>query len=368
MLSVFQSPGRYTQGENATRELGNELKQIGLGGPALVLASASPQKLLADTWKQAFADAGIDYRVETFGGQCTLDEISRVGAAARDFGAQVIVGVGGGKALDTARAVAAELGLAIVNCPSVASSDAPCSALSVIYTNDDKFDEYRFYKANPDLVLVDTAAIAKAPARLLVAGIGDALATWWEAKTVREARMPNQLHGAPTHTGTALAKLCYDLLIENATAAVTACNQGVVTPALDALVEANTLLSGLGFESGGLAAAHSLYNGLTAIDDTHGYMHGEMVSFGLVMQLVLEGRPRADFDEVVEFAISVGLPVTLAEVGVTKITDDKLMTVAERAVQEGETIHHEPFEVTAEDVAQAMVAADALGREALAAA
>ena len=87
--------------------------------------------------------------------------------------------------LDTARAAAADLGLPVVNCPTIASSDAPCSALSVIYTDEGVFQEYRFYRKNPDLVLVDTEVIAQAPPRLLSAGMGDALATWFEAQDLR---------------------------------------------------------------------------------------------------------------------------------------------------------------------------------------
>ena len=143
----------------------------------------------------------------------------------------------------------------MVNCPTVASSDAPCSALSVIYTDQGVFQEYRFYRKNPDLVLVDTQVIAEAPPRLLVAGMGDALATWFEAKTCVDGRIKNMRGGASTLSAAALARLCYDTLLADGAAAVRAVETRVVTPALERLVEANTLLSGLGFESSGLAAA-----------------------------------------------------------------------------------------------------------------
>src|SRR5581483_1031722 len=119
---------------------------------------------------------------------------------------RVIIGAGGGKILDAVRAAADDLNLPIVNCPTVASSDAPCSALSVVYTDGGEFDRYIFYRRNPDLVLVDTAIVAKAPARLLVAGMGDALATWFEADTVFNARKANQVGGRATISAHALAK------------------------------------------------------------------------------------------------------------------------------------------------------------------
>jgi glycerol dehydrogenase len=367
VLSVFQSPARYTQGKHATARLGAELHKIGLDGPALILSSSSPARLLGDVWATSLGEAGIHYNVEIFGGECSPGEVERVCKAAQAVGAAVIIGAGGGKVLDTSRAVAAELRLPAVNCPTVASSDAPCSALSVVYSAGGEFLEVRFYPRNPDLVLVDTALIAQAPSRLLVAGIGDALATWWEAKAVREANTANQLGGKPTMAGTALAELCYELLLSNAAGAKAACDAGVVTPALENLVEANTLLSGLGFESGGLAAAHSVHNGLTAIPETHKFMHGEKVAFGLVTQLVLENRPRDDLDQVLGLARAVGLPMTLAQVGIGSVSADVVATIAAKSVAEGETIHHEPFSVDADTVGDAIIAADRIGTEFLAA-
>jgi glycerol dehydrogenase len=346
--------------------LGAELRRIGLDGPALILTSSSPAQLLGEVWATSLGEAGIRYSVEIFRGECSPGEIERVRKVAQGAGAAVIIGAGGGKVLDTSRAVAAELQLPAVNCPTVASSDAPCSALSVIYSPDGEFLEPRFYPRNPDLVLVDTAVIAHAPSRLLVAGIGDALATWWEARAVREANSANQLGGTPTMAGTALAELCYRLLLSNAAAAKAACDANVVTPALENLVEANTLLSGLGFESGGLAAAHSVHNGLTAMPETHNFMHGEKVAFGLVTQLVLENRPRDDLDQVLGLAREVGLPITLAQVGIGSATAQVVATIASKSVAEGETIHHEPFPVDADAVSDAIVAADRIGTRFLA--
>jgi glycerol dehydrogenase len=361
MLSVFCSPSRYTQGRNATASLGAEMAALGLRGPALVVAGRSAARLLADTWQRTFAEAGIAHAVHPFGGECSPAEIERARAAAGRHRAGVIVGSGGGKVLDTARAVAADLDLPVVNCPTVASSDAPCSALSVIYTDEGVFHEYRFYRKNPDLVLVDTEVIAQGPPRLLVAGMGDALATWFEAKTCVAGHVKNMRGGASTRSALALAELCYRTLLEDGAEALRAVRANAVTPALERLVEANTLLSGLGFESSGLAAAHAVHNGLTAAPPTHTYFHGEKVAFGLLVQLVLEGQPRSVREEVLRFATEVGLPVTLAEVGLQDPPEELLRRVAARATAQGETIHNEPFAVDAGMVADALRAADAMG-------
>src|SRR5262249_44794603 len=144
--------------------------------------------------------------------------------------------------------------------------------------------------------------------------------------------------------------------------AVLAVQTQVVTPALERLVEANTLLSGLGFESSGLAAAHAVHNGLTAAPGTHDFFHGEKVAYGLLVQLVLEGQPQTVVAPVLGFAVEVGLPITLAEMGLKELPKELLQQVANRATANGETIHNEPFEVRPDMVADAILAADAMGR------
>lgn len=362
MLSVFTSPSRYAQGKGATAALGREMTALGLEGPVLIIAGKTVIGLLAPAWQRSLDEAGFKHIVHRFSGECSLTEIERVKAAGRELGARTIVGAGGGKVLDTARAAAAGLGLPVVNCPTVASSDAPCSALSVLYTDEGVFQEYRFYRKNPDLVLVDTEVIAQAPARLLVAGMGDALATWFEARTCVVGHVKNMRGGGSTNSAAALAELCYRTLLEDGAAALRAVETKVVTPALERLVEANTLLSGLGFESSGLAAAHAVHNGLTVAPGTHHYLHGEKVAFGLLVQLVMEGAPRATVEQVLGFSTEVGLPITLAEVGLSELPRDLLTQIARRATAPGETIHNEPFEVTPDMVADAILAADALGR------
>lgn len=362
MLKVFCSPARYTQGPHATKQLGTEIRILGLDGPALVVAGSNAIRLLSETWKKAFADAGVPHEVFRFAGECTTAEIRRGCQAARDAAAQVVIGAGGGKVLDTARAIAADLMLPIVNCPTIASSDAPCSALSVIYTEEGAVEQYRIYRRNPDLVLVDTAVIAKSPLRPLVAGMGDALATWFEAKVCSDGGVKNMRGGASTRSALALAELCYKTLLADGVAAIEALHRQEPNDALERLVEANTLLSGLGFESSGLAAAHAIHNGLTTAAKTHSYMHGEKVAFGLLAQLMLESQPAPVVEQVLAFSHSVGLPTTFAEVGITNPSPELLERIAERATAPNETIHNESIPVTPKLVVEAMRAADSAGR------
>jgi glycerol dehydrogenase len=163
-------------------------------------------------------------------------------------------------------------------------------------------------------------------------------------------------------TAFALARLCYDTLLEYGIAAKISCEAKVVTPALEHVVEANTLLSGLGFESGGLAAAHSIHNGLTVLAPTHGYYHGEKVTIGLLASLFLTDKSKAVIAEVYAFCESVGLPTTLADIGLSAVSRDDLGKVADRACIDGEFIHHEAVDVSPDSVVHAMLAADGEGR------
>ncbi|BCV19199.1 hypothetical protein ATOBIA_N14890 [Atopobiaceae bacterium P1] len=251
-------------------------------------------------------------------------------------------------------------------CPTIASSDAPCSALSVLYTDDGAFDEYLFLPSNPNLVLMDTTVIAASPVRLTVSGMGDALATYFEARACVNSDADTCAGGKSTLAAYALAKLCYETLLEDGLKAKIALDAGANTSAVDHIVEANTLLSGIGFESCGLAGAHAIHNGLTLLPETHELYHGEKVAFGTLTQLVLEDVPTDELEEVLDFCCELGLPVTFAQVGIEDPTPEKLMTVAQGACAEGDTMGNMPFEVTPQMVVDALKGADALGRAALA--
>ena len=141
-----------------------------------------------------------------------------------------------------------------------------------------------------------------------------------------------------------------------------ALDAGALTPSVEKIIEANTLLSGIGFESAGLAGAHAIHNGLTVLEGCHGMYHGEKVAFGTITQLVLENVDEEELEEVIFFCIDVGLPVTFEELGIGNVTDEELRKVALTATAEGDTIHNLPFPVTVDSVVAALKAADGYGR------
>ncbi|MHB1399954.1 MAG: glycerol dehydrogenase [Trichloromonadaceae bacterium] len=363
MSRMLLAAGRYIQGPGAINEIGLHARRLGSSG--LLIGGKTALNLCGTAIEESLAAQGISCRRELFRGVSSRGEINRLVAAGGEGRADFVIALGGGSALDAGKAVAFELKAPVIVVPTTVASDAPCSALSVIYSEEGVFESYLFLPRNPDCVLVDTGVVAQSPARFLVAGMGDALATVWESGTCARSGKPNPLTegGQQTLATLALARLCYDTLREWGLQARLAVERGVVTPAVEAIVEANILLSGLSSENGGHAAAHSIHNGLTTLAATRNKLHGEKVAFGVLGQLVLEGRSAAEIREVQAFCSQVGLPICLAELDLPEPTREEIRQVAETAVAPGETIHASWFPVTATLVEAAIWTADALGTE-----
>ncbi|KAH9841943.1 glycerol dehydrogenase [Rhodofomes roseus] len=358
---LFQSPSKYIQGPAAIHNAGKYLSAFGKS--PLLLSDELVYGIAGKDLTGALETSGYKVTRGIFGGEASREEVARIGNIAKDNSVDFILALGGGKTIDTAKAIADDLGLQIAVLPTTASTDAPCSALSVIYKANGEFEHYRFYSKNPSTVLVDTSVVVKAPARFLAAGIGDAIATNLEAKSARNS--PNFGGGVPTEVSAAIGAKCEEILFKYGRQAVEANKARAVTPAFEAVVEANTLLSGLGFESGGLAAAHAIHNGLTAIDNhtLHTKMHGEKVAFGTVCQLILDSAPTEEMDRYLALMVSVDLPVTLADLGIGEATDEELFRVAKLACAPNETIWNMDRLITEEIVFAAIKGADAAGRD-----
>lgn len=361
MAKILIAPGRYVQGSGELSRIADYVQA--LGKKALCLVSGSGLKRVQETVDLSFSKTDASVVYETFNGECSMTEINRISALCDKQQIDIVIGIGGGKIHDTAKAVGYYKNIPTVIVPTIASTDAPCSALSVIYSDSGVFEKYLFLKRNPDIVLVDTTIISQAPVRLLVSGMGDALATYFEARACAVSNAGTCAFGTTTMAAQALALLCYETLLDEGYKAKVAVEHQTCTKAVEKIVEANTLLSGLGFESGGLAGAHAVHNGLTVLPDCHHMYHGEKVAFGTLVQLVLENASMDEIDDVIDFCISVGLPVTLAELGIKKTVPEQIMAVAKAATAAGESIHNMPFPVTADDVYAAILTADQLGRE-----
>lgn len=366
MVKNFISPSRYIQGPDALSKCGQYMAKV--GEKVLILGGKTAFSEALETIKKSLIENNVEIvAIETFSGECTARKINQYGEEAKKRGAEIVIGIGGGKVIDTAKGAAFKSDCSAVIIPTIASTDAPTSSFSVVYTEEGAVEDLWTYPTNPFMVVVDTEVIARSPVRTLVSGMGDALSTYYEARTCRENGKAGTIAGGrPTELSFAIATLCRDTLFEYGLEAKRSLEAKVVTPALEKVVEANVLLSGLGFESGGLSAAHGTVEGLTVLHHNPNYnistLHGEEVAFGTIVLLVIEGRPFKEIEEVIKFCRLVGLPTTFEELGIGNITDEDLWKAAEYAMTRA-ILENLNMEVTAKIVYNGMKAANQVSRE-----
>ena len=313
-LRAMREPLKYVQGRDALYKFHEEMGYMGKRW--LFVCSNSGYKACHDKIEKSFEGLDDYRRYEVFGGISSNGEIKKM------------MGTG----------------------------------LSVIYNDDHSFDKYLFYPTNPDAVIVDCNVIANAPVHFLVSGMGDALGTFFEGRASIRTESASLEGTGITRAGQALARLCYETLRDYGKLAIEACKNHVVTPALEYVIEANVYLSGVGADNVNCAAAHSFYNGVTSAVSKHAD-HGDCVAMGTLVQLILEGASKEEFEEVQNFCLEVGLPVTLEQIGIT--TKEQVEIIAKNACAPGETIHNLAGDVQPCEMYDAILHADALGKLAL---
>jgi len=174
MVRTMGFPGRYEQGPGALKQLGRILSDMGRARP-LVLCDEFVSTHLWPEVGSALTEHGIEASSIVFPGECTRAAITSLCERSADYKPDTIIALGGGKTIDTAKGMAAQLNVPIVVCPTIASSDAPTSRLIVLYDEAHKVVGVEYLNMNPSAVVVDTEVIVRAPARFFAAGIGDAI-------------------------------------------------------------------------------------------------------------------------------------------------------------------------------------------------
>ncbi len=357
---AFGAPMRYIQGPGEFDNLENYTHVY--GSKVCIVIDGFLFEDFKKRLDKIFQNSKSTFEAVKFCGECSRAEIERVLEIAKKACADVIVGVGGGKTLDTIKAASDSLNLPRIIVPTSASSDAPTSSISIIYSPEGVHEGAIKHKRGTDLVLMDSSIISKAPVRLFVAGMGDAIATMFEANANKQSDSPNFIGKGyrSCKMSIAIANLCFDMILKDGVKAKRDIENGLCTEAVENIIEANTLLSGLGFENTGCCTAHGIHAGLSEIPESHNILHGEKVAFGVICQMILENASDDLIDKVMNFFISVGLPVTLHDVNVEP-TSENIRIITEKVYNKNPYVHNEPFKVTFEQVQDAILAADALG-------
>lgn len=312
----------------------------------------------------ALADAGA-LALETvwYGGECDERCVQALVRQITDRRSELVVGVGGGKALDTAKLSAARSGCPVVTVPTIAATCAAWTPVSALYTDDGEYLDL-VPAAAPMLVAVDTDVIGRAPHRYLVSGVGDTLAKRYELEASTRAAGPDER--AAVAGALALGRACFDVLAELgqravAEAAASICDGFALGAVVDAVIMLAGTVSELGGEAGRTAAAHAIYSGLSYIPQSHSRCHGELVAFGILAQLCLEERCDGEIEEFLAVAHRTGLPITLAGCNLAQVLDSALWRAAELSA-ELRDMGNMPMPVTADMVRRALMTADQRGR------
>ena len=328
----YGSPSRYVQGKGLLSHINEYTERYGKK-PFFIIDTFLFNEY---SKKLPVVYSGNCVACEEFEGDITAAKISGYTERARAFGADVVIGMGGGRSIDLGKCVADGLSASMLVIPTTASNDAPCSAMAIIYDDEGRYLPAIHLNKNPDLVIVDSEIIAKAPIRFLIAGIGDALATYFEGRMMIRENKANYIGAGykagyrRTLAGEAIARSSYDILMKQSVKALDAVKCGTITEALEDVIEANILLSGVGFENVACAGAHAMMTATYDVKSKMDALHGERVAFGLLVQLMLEDSPAEETDMIYDFYSKVGLPMTLKQIGIEN-DDETIRIIAKRA-------------------------------------
>ncbi|MBC1501073.1 iron-containing alcohol dehydrogenase family protein [Listeria weihenstephanensis] len=349
-LIVRGAPQEFECKVGAWQELGGHLERRDIRRVLVVHGGVSWDKA-----RRFFpALAGVDVTFEQYRGVCSFEERDRVSAIAEAANVDAIIGVGGGKVADLAKAIAVHLAMPVIILPTLAATCAAWTPLSVMYDARGEMLQYDVFARSNALVLLDPEVILDSPIELMIAGIGDTLAKWYEADVIISQLVERSVE---IDISLYTAKLCRDILLESSAAALQAMRDGKLSEAFVKVVETNIMVGGMvggfGDDYGRTSGAHSIHDALTVLDETHHILHGNKVAYGVFVQLMIEKRQ----DEIVKltpFYQELGLPTCLRDMGLDGLSDEALERVAERATAADETIHLMPGEITARTVLNAM--------------
>jgi len=354
LLSLTVAPAQVLRGSQALELSGEAIARLGVrplivGGDRTLAAQATPLQLVLE--KQQLKASFASYSPD-----CSEASLASLREAVASHQADLIIGLGGGKALDTAKLLAHQCQLPIVTIPTSAATCAAWTGLSNIYSDQGAFLYDVTLLRCPDLLILDYGLIQTAPQRTLIAGIGDALAKWYEA-SVSSGSSPVTLIIAALQQ----ARVLRDILFQKSAEALKEPGSEAWREVVDATVLLAGVIGGLGGAQCRTVAAHAVHNGLTHLTAAHDVLHGEKVAYGILVQLrleeMLQGNQLAASarQQLLKFYAEIGLPQTLDDLNLGNVTLAQLQQAAEIACNPNSDIHRLPFKVVPQQLMAAMV-------------
>lgn len=325
------------------------------GKKVLVIGGRRALEAAYDKIAQAVAQTNLTIiGKELYGQDCTYAAVERLRQLPAYQEADMVFGVGGGKALDTVKCLCIPDDKPVFAFPTIASNCAGCTSVSIMYNEDGTFLKPHFFVRPVMHTFIDTAIIAQAPSRYMWAGIGDTYAKYYEAMISSRGEQLEHF----TALGVAVSVMCRDPLVAYGKQALEDHKKGLCTYAVEQVVLAIVVTTGIAsifltkdftpdYNSG---LAHAVFYALTAypvIEQRH--LHGEVVGFGVLLALLVDHQ-YDQFETIYRLNRSVGLPVSLEDV---EITEAQWQETMERIPAMSDIAHY-PYRVTPEMLAQAM--------------
>ncbi|NEQ49677.1 MAG: iron-containing alcohol dehydrogenase family protein [Leptolyngbya sp. SIO3F4] len=352
LSTLMVAPAQVVRGSGILSQCGSLIARLGQR-PLLIGGDHTLQ--VTSPFLEEMLD-GVSVVEVSYQTDCCETTLAQLRHAVQSHGADIIIGVGGGKALDTAKLVAHQTQLPVVTIPTSAATCAAWTALSNVYSEQGAFCYDVGLPTCPELLILDYNLVATAPERTLVAGIGDAIAKWYEASVSSGHSNQTLIIGAVQQ-----ARVLRDILFQKSAAALENPGGDEWCEVVDASVLMAGVIGGMGGAQCRTVAAHAVHNGLTQIPASHTMLHGEKVAYGILVQLRLEEMELGNSlavaarQQLLKFYSQIGLPMTLSDLGLGEITLTDLHQAAEFACQPKSDIHHLPFEVSPQQVMAAMV-------------
>ncbi|MBE9223521.1 iron-containing alcohol dehydrogenase family protein [Cyanobacterium stanieri LEGE 03274] len=354
IFSLQIAPGRILKGEDCLKNAGAEIARW--GKRPMVVGGDNTLKMVDGYLEGFFKEYGLKPCYDSYAPDCCETSLARLEKGLKSHGADFVIGVGGGKALDMAKLLAFKAGLPVVTIPTSGATCAAWSALSNIYSEEGAFLYDVSLRSCPDLLILDYGLIASAPSHTLIAGVGDAIAKWYEASI-------SSGNSSATLTIAAVqqARVLRDILFQKTESAVAHPLREDWKEVVDATVLLAGVSGGLGGANCRTVAAHAVHNALTHLSSSHHNLHGAKVSYGILVQLRLEEMldnnklAATSRQQLIKFYKTLGLPCTLEDLGLGKITLEELRRCAQIACQPESDIHRLPFTVKPESLMAAMV-------------